>query len=131
MNTKTVNTKTELIANWLRNAFSVMLFLGLACAPQKAVGQEKSGSNTSVKDNGGRRIKTKVDPAYPNVARQSHITGTVRVEAVVKPDGKVGDVRVLGGSPILAKEVVTAVKTWQYGEGPKETVETVEVNFQY
>jgi TonB family protein len=126
-----MNTKMELLANWCRKAFAVMLLLGLAGAPQKAAGQDKSSSNSSVKENGGRKVKTKVNPAYPDVARQSHITGTVRVEAVVKPDGKVSEVRILGGSPILAKEVVTAVKNWQYGEGPKETLETVEVSFQF
>jgi TonB family protein len=114
----------ELIKNCGRKAVAVMFVVGLFVAPQKGWAQ-----GTAVKDNGGRKVKAKVNPEYPSIARESHITGTVRVEAVVKPDGKVSDVRVLGGSPILAQEVVTAVKNWQYGEGPKETTEIVEVSF--
>jgi TonB family protein len=114
----------EILKNGCRKAVAVVFVLGLFVAPQKGWAQ-----GTSVKENGGRKVKTKVNPEYPNLARESHIIGTVRVEAVVKPDGKVSDVRVLGGSPILAQEVVTAVKNWQYGEGPKETTEIVEVSF--
>lgn len=113
-----------LLKNGCRTAVAAMFVVGLFAAPQKGWGQA-----TTVKDNGGRKVKAKVNPEYPNIARESHISGTVRVEAVVKPDGKVSDVRVLGGSPVLAQEVVTAVKNWQYGEGPKETTEIVEVTF--
>jgi TonB family protein len=83
-----------------------------------------------VKDHGGRKVKTSVKPAYPDVARQLHITGTVRLEATVAPDGKVRDARVVGGSPMLAQEATNAVKKWKYEEGPKETVEVVEVVYQ-
>ncbi len=72
-----------------------------------------------VKDHGGRKVKTSVKPAYPDVARQMHITGTVRLEATVAPDGKVRDTRVVGGSPLLAQEATNAVKKWKYEEAPK------------
>jgi TonB family protein len=127
----TMRTKIQIFRNWCSKAFAVMLLFGLAGAPKKASSQDKSSSTASVKETGGRKVKSKVAPSYPEVARKMHIAGTVRVEAVVKPDGKVSDVRVLGGSPILAKEVVTAVKNWQYGEGPNETLETLEFSFQY
>lgn len=83
-----------------------------------------------VKDHGGRKVKSSVKPVYPDVARQMHITGTVRLEATVAPDGKVRDARVVGGSPLLAQEATVAVKKWKYEEAPKETVEVVEVVYQ-
>src|SRR4029077_1078321 len=83
-----------------------------------------------VKEHGGRKVKTSVKPAYPDVARQMHITGTVRLEATVAADGKVRDTRVIGGSPMLAQEATNAVRKWKYEEAPKETVETVEVVYQ-
>jgi TonB family protein len=94
--------------------------------------QVRAQDNTSaeVKDHGGRKVKTAVKPEYPQVARQMRVTGTVRLEATVAPDGKVRDTKVLGGSPLLVQEAVTAVKKWKYEEGAKETVETVEVVFQ-
>ena len=97
-------------------------------APAKALPQD--GPTGDVKDHGGRKVKTSVKPAYPDVARQMHITGTVRLEATVAPDGKVRDTRVVGGSPMLAQEASNAVKKWKYEEAPKETVETVEVVYQ-
>ena len=77
------------------------------------------------------RVKSSVKPVYPDVARQMHITGTVRsAEATVTPDGRVRDTRVVGGSPMLAQEATNAVKKWKYEEAAKETIETVEVVYQ-
>jgi len=96
--------------------------------PVRSLAQD--GSTGEVKDHGGRKVKSSVKPVYPDVARQMHITGTVRLEATVAPDGKVRDARVVGGSPLLAQEATNAVKKWKYEEAPKETVETVEVVYQ-
>jgi TonB family protein len=86
--------------------------------------------SAEVKDHGGRKVKNAVKPEYPQVARQMRVTGTVRLEATVAPDGKVRDTKVIGGSPLLVQEAVTAVKKWKYEEASKETVENVEVVFQ-
>ncbi len=96
--------------------------------PVKALAQDTPSGE--VKDHGGRKVKSSVKPAYPDVARQMHITGTVRLEATVAPDGKVRDTRIVGGSPLLAQEASFAVKKWKYEEAPKETIETVEVVYQ-
>lgn len=100
----------------------------LSLAPVKGLAQDAPSGD--VRDHGGRKVKTSVKPAYPDVARKMHITGTVRLEATVAADGKVRDTRVIGGSPMLAQEASDAVKKWKYEEAPKETVETVEVVYQ-
>lgn len=100
----------------------------LTFVPVKSLAQD--GPTGDVKDHGGRKVKVSSKPAYPEVARQMHITGTVRLEATVTPDGRVRDTRIIGGSPMLAQEAADAVKKWKYEEGPKETVETVEVVYQ-
>jgi TonB family protein len=97
-------------------------------ATKKTLAQDSPSGE--VKDHGGRKVKTSVKPAYPDVARQMHITGTVRLEATVAADGKVRDTRVIGGSPMLAQEATYAVKKWKYEEAAKETVEVVEVVYQ-
>jgi TonB family protein len=99
----------------------------LTFSPARALAQD---GTADIKDNGGRKVKSSVKPAYPEVARQLHITGTVRLEATVSPDGKVRDTRVLGGSPLLVQEATNAVKKWKYEDAPKETVETVEIVYQ-
>ena len=95
-----------------------------------AQGQAQDNASGEVKDHGGRKVKAAVKPEYPQIARQMRVTGTVRLEATVAPDGKVRDTKVIGGSPLLVQEAVTAVKKWKYEEGSKETVEAVEVVFQ-
>jgi TonB family protein len=117
----------------LRQIGLLLATIGLTTAnltlmPIKTCAQEASTGD--VKDHGGRRVKNSVKPVYPDVARQMHITGTVRLEATVAPDGKVRDTRVVGGSPMLAQEATNAVKKWKYEEAPKETVEVVEVVYQ-
>jgi TonB family protein len=101
----------------------------LPFVPAKGLAQD-AGATGDVKDHGGRKVKSSVKPAYPDVARQMHITGTVHLEATVTPDGRVRDTRVIGGSPLLAQEASNAVKKWKYEEAAKETVETVEVVYQ-
>jgi TonB family protein len=107
---------------------TVLSSAGLLFTP--AQGQAQDTASAVVKDNGGRKVKSATKPDYPQVARQMRVTGTVRLEATVAPDGKVRDTKVLGGSPLLVQEAVTAVKKWKYEEGSKETVENVEVVFQ-
>jgi TonB family protein len=113
---------------WLLFATVALSVASIPFAPAKALAQDASSGD--VKDHGGRKVKTSVKPVYPDVARQMHITGTVRLEATVAADGKVRDTRVVGGSPLLAQEATNAVKKWKYEEAPKETVEVVEVVYQ-
>jgi TonB family protein len=107
---------------------SVLSSASLLVTPTQA--QTQDSASAEVKDHGGRKVKTAVKPDYPQTARQMHVTGTVRLEATVAPDGKVRDTKVIGGSPLLVQEAVTAVKKWKYEEASKESVETVEVVFQ-
>jgi len=109
-------------------AAMVLSSAGLLCTALPCHAQENSSGE--VKDHGGRKVKTSVKPDYPQIARQMRVTGTVRLEATVAPDGKVRDTKVIGGSPLLVQEAVTAVKKWKYEETSKETVENVEVVFQ-
>jgi TonB family protein len=79
---------------------------------------------------GSRKVKTSIEPEYPELARRMRITGTVRISATVTPDGHVRETKVLGGSPLLTVEAENAVKRWRFEDGPKETVEIIEINFK-
>jgi TonB family protein len=109
-------------------ATMVLSSAGLLGTPSPGHAQENASGE--VKDHGGRKVKSSVKPDYPQIARQMRVTGTVRLEATVAPDGKVRDTKVIGGSPLLVQEAVTAVKKWKYEETSKETVENIEVIFQ-
>ena len=77
---------------------------------------------------------TQVKPNYPPEAKQAGIQGTVQLQAVLGKDGKVQDIKVLSGEPVLAAAALDAVKQWVYrptllnGE-PVEVKTTIDVNF--
>jgi protein TonB len=55
-----------------------------------------------------------VTPMYPPEAGRERIEGTVVLLAVIGKDGRVLDVRVESGLPILAQAAMDAVKQWCY-----------------
>lgn len=57
-------------------------------------------------------VITKVQPAYPEMAREANVDGTVMVQALVGKDGKVHDVRVVKSIPLLDQAALDAVKQW-------------------
>jgi TonB family protein len=69
-------------------------------------------------------------PTFPEMARKMNIRGAVQLEAVVRPDGTVKQVRVLGGHPLLAEIAARAVMQWRYKPEERETREVVKVNFR-
>jgi TonB family protein len=76
-----------------------------------------------------RQLVRTLQPDYPALAERMKLTGTVQVQAQVKPDGTVKEVIILGGHPLLAAAVVTAVMQWKYQPAPKETIEVVKFTF--
>ena len=69
-----------------------------------------------------------VDPEYPLLARKAKLQGPVVLSAVIDTTGKVTNLRVLSGHPLLAQSAVDAVKQWKYRpyvfEGQVVQVET-------
>src|SRR5579859_4043936 len=76
-----------------------------------------------------RKVSHRVVPDYPTLARQMNITGKVKIEAVVAPDGHVKSTHAVGGSPLLVDAATKALKNWKFEPGPKETTEIVEFDF--
>jgi len=77
-----------------------------------------------------RKVKSKVQPEYPDIARKMGLTGTVRLQIVVAPSGVVKDTKVIGGHPILVNAAVDAVKKWRFESASEETTKTVEFKFE-
>jgi TonB family protein len=53
----------------------------------------------------------------------------VQLQAIVRADGTVKQVRVVGGHPVLAEAAVAAVTKWRFEAAAKETIESVRVIF--
>ena len=105
----------------LRNslqAFLSVICLGLALA-SFVFGQEGFD----------RKVKAKIPPNYPEIARKLGLSGTVKLEVVVLPNGNVKDTKVIGGHPILVSAAVDAVKKWKFEAASGESTGTVEFRF--
>jgi TonB family protein len=76
-----------------------------------------------------RKVKTKVAPVYPDLAKRMNITGMVKVLITVSANGSVKDAKLVGGHPVLANAALDAVKKWRYEAGPQETTGIVEFRF--
>ena len=76
----------------------------------------------------------RVEPQYPEQAREQHIQGPVVVDALVDKDGAVELVKVVSGDPELALAATDAVRHWrfkpyrQHGQ-PVEFQTRITVNF--
>jgi len=76
----------------------------------------------------------RVTPMYPPLARQTRISGTVRLHALIAKDGTVQQLEVISGHPLLVQAALDAVKQWRYrptllnGE-PVEVDTTIDVIF--
>jgi len=56
----------------------------------------------------------RVEPTYPALARQTHMQGTVLIDAVLDEHGNVVEMKVLSGPPLLIQAAIDAVKQWKY-----------------
>jgi periplasmic protein TonB len=100
--------------------------LGAAPPPMQAVrvgGQIKAP----------KKLRT-VNPVYPPIARAARIQGTVALECVINPHGRVTDVKVVTSIPLLDAAAMEAVKQWVYTPTllngvPVPVIMTVTVNF--
>ena len=70
-----------------------------------------------------RKVKSRVAPQYPELAKKMQVSGAVKLEVTVSPNGTVKSVRVIGGHPLLVDAASDAVKRWKYEAGPDETTE--------
>jgi TonB family protein len=77
-----------------------------------------------------RKAKTKVAPAYPELAKRMNITGTVKVLVVVSANGSLKDTKVVGGNPLLVNAAMDALKKWKFEPADGESSGTVEFKFQ-
>jgi TonB family protein len=77
----------------------------------------------------------RVEPEYPEEAREQRIQGPVVLEVHIGADGAVQDVQVLSGQPLLAKASTAAVQQWRFkprmrNGRPAEMQTKVTLNFR-
>ena len=87
-------------------------------------------AQTGTTDESKRKVKTKVAPVYPDLARRMTVAGKVKIEVVISPDGHVKTTRVVGGHPLLVQACQDALKEWRFAPAPEETTQIVEFEFR-
>jgi TonB family protein len=80
-------------------------------------------------EQGARKAMRRIMPPYPDLAKRMNVSGMVRIEVAVAPDGEVKDSKVLGGNPVLIKAAETAVKQWKFEPASKGSTEVVIFRF--
>ena len=103
----------------------------LAPPPPKptAPARIKQGGNVTAAS-----IITQTRPVYPPLARQARIQGNVVLHAIIDKDGKVAQLEVISGHPLLVQAALDAVKQWRYkptllNGDPVEVDTTITVTF--
>jgi TonB family protein len=105
---------------WRFLGFNLAIVLaGLLMFPPHAAAQDTK-----------RKVKSRVTPDYPALAKQMNVSGKVKIEVLISADGHVKSTKVLGGSPLLVQSALTALKDWKFEPAPKETTEVVEFEFK-
>jgi TonB family protein len=80
-------------------------------------------------DEGKRKVKTRVSPAYPELAKRMSVTGKVKIEVIIASDGHVKSTKAIGGHPLLVQACQDAVKEWKFLPAPEESTQIVEFEF--
>ncbi len=104
----------------------VVLALTLAVT----VGTAQVGAQQTQSEEIVRRAKSKVQPAYPDLARKMNIAGTVKIEVVVAPNGSVKGARIVGGHPVLATAALDAAKKWRFEPASAESSGVIDFKFE-
>jgi periplasmic protein TonB len=94
-------------------------------APQRV----KQGGNVTAAS-----ILNQTRPVYPALARQARIQGNVVLHAIIDKEGKVAQLEVISGHPLLVQSALDAVKQWRYkptqlNGDPVEVDTTITVTF--
>jgi len=104
----------------------VALLVGAVVLLWGSVGLAQSGST----DESKRKVKSKVLPAYPDLAKRMNVAGKVKIEVVISPDGRIKSTRIVGGHPLLTQACQDVLKDWRFVPGPEETTQVIEFEFR-
>jgi TonB family protein len=88
-----------------------------------------SAQQTGVEE-GKRKIKTRNNPQYSEIAKRMGLAGKVRIEIVIAPDGHVKSSHAIGGHPLLVQSCLEAVKEWKFEPASEESTQILEFDFK-
>jgi TonB family protein len=95
-----------------------------------SLGPSYAGAQNTQNEEIIRRAKNKVAPVYPELAHKMNISGTVKIEVVVAPNGTVKQARIVGGHPVLAMAALDAAKKWKFEPASTDSTGIIDFKFE-
>lgn len=77
-----------------------------------------------------RQLLKQQTPEYPALLKKLGIGGTVKLSALVAPDGTVKKTKIDGGNPMLGEIACVAVSKWKFAPAAQASNEPVEMVFE-
>jgi TonB family protein len=106
---------------WLALGLLTAMTLAVVAKPSPLFGEDAEIT---------RKVKSRVTPVYPEIARRMNISGVVKLVVVVSANGSVKTTKVLGGHPLLVSAAEDAVKKWKFEAAAQEDSGVVEFTFR-
>lgn len=118
-----LNRKGEVCRSWSRCAILLLASIALFFILSAGLAAQSAGGDAP------RRIKVAAKPEYSELAKRLKLTGAVRVEVQIEPNGKVKRAHVIGGNPVLAVDAEKAAMLTEFEPAAKESTQVIEFRF--
>ena len=83
----------------------------------------------TLRADGNRKAVASPKPQYPQMAKDMHLHGAVKIEVLIAPNGQVRETKALGGHPVLVQAALTALKDWKFEAGSSDSIQVIEFRF--
>jgi len=60
------------------------------------------------------KLASSVAPVYPTLAKSQHLSGDVRMDALIDANGRVTTMKIVSGPTLLQQAAMDAVRQWRY-----------------
>ena len=105
---------------------------------EKSAAARKPAPGTRIRIGGtvaAAKLTHRVQPQYPEKARKEHLSGSVKLHAIIDKEGRVSELEVIHGACSLAEAAIAAVRPWRYppvlvNGNPVEVDTEIDVTFQ-
>ena len=111
--------RRQFISGFRTLCFSILTFVMLL---QIGMAQKPQGELT-------RRVKSQVQPTYPELARRMNVKGSVKLLVTVGSNGIVKSTKVVGGHPLLVTASEDAVRRWRFEPATEDSTGVIEFDF--
>jgi TonB family protein len=103
---------------------------GTSAGSAGAAGGQAGAGPVRLGSGGNLTLVKKVTPIYPTLMQSARMSGQVVLDAIIHPDGTIGDVTVVRSTnEAFAQSAIAAVKQWRYTAPGFEGILTLSVNF--